>query len=257
MFDIGSFVTIKESVKLPSLGMVYGVQLNPNITIRSMTNQEDLILTGYAENEYKKICDVLDACIEDKLPISTYDMCIGDYEYLLHKLRIVTYGNNYPLTIQCPNCGEVVRSNINLDDLLVNEFDEKAIGDRLITLPITKLTIRIGFQTPKSLDLIKEKAKEKKRLKGTPGVNYNMLYEAMSFIQTVNGEKVDNESLEELVLKLPAKDARYIIQKGKELNRKVGLDTSVIAKCPECGYEVLTRFQLQPEFFNPNLVDDQ
>ena len=256
MLDIGKFITIKEQFTLPSKGKVYGVAFDPTVTIRSMTTQEEMILTGYSENEYKKICDVIESCIEEKLPVHVYDMCIGDYIFLLHKFRIVCYGSSYPLKLQCPNCSNIVSSDINLDNLEPIEFDAEAIGDREITLPVTKLKVKLCFQTPRVLDEIKSKAKDYKAKKKTPGVNYDMLFEVMSFIAKVDNETLDELQLEQLVLKLPTKDAKYILQKGKELNGKVGLDTSVLATCPECGWEVLTRFQFQPEFFNPEIHED-
>lgn len=256
MIDIGKFTTIKEQYTLPSLGKIYGVAFNPTVTIRSMTTQEEMILTGYAENEYKKICDVIESCIEEKLPVHVYDMCIGDYVFLLHKFRIVSYGSKYPLNMQCPNCGGVVKSEIDLDELETVEFNAEKIGDREITLPQTKLKVKLSFQTPRILDEIKSKSKEYKTKRKTQGVNYDLLFEVMSYIAKVDNEVLDEAQLEQLVLQLPVKDVKYIKQKGIELNGKVGLDTSIIAKCPDCGYEVLTRFQFQSEFFNPEISED-
>ena len=255
MADLGNFVTIRETFTLPSRGKVYGIpDFNPEITLRSMTNAEDMLLTGYSENEYRKLSDVIQACIVSEKPkVDVYDMCIGDYEFLLHKLRIVTYGSEYAMAIQCPNCGEVVKSTVSLDDIREVVFDAEAIGNREITLPVSKLKVKLAFQTPRSLDQIKERAKEYKKKRNTPGINYDVMFEVMSFIQKIDGEQVNDAMLEDLVLKMPAKDARYIIQRGRELNGKVGLDTSIIAKCPECGYEVLTRFQYQSEFLNPTI----
>lgn len=164
MIDIDKITTIKETYTLPSKGMIYGNPFNPEITLRSMTNAEDMRLSGFSDNEYKKLCEVIEACIVgDKPPVHVYDMCIGDFEFLLHKLRIVTYGSKYPLTQQCPNCGEVVRYEISLDDLEVIEYNAESIGNREIILPMTNTKVKICFSTPRTKDLIKEKAREYKR----------------------------------------------------------------------------------------------
>ena len=250
------YTTIKETFTLPSKGKIYGDNAPEEVTLRSMTTQEDMELLGYSDNEYKKLCDAIDACMVDRYPISSYDMILGDYEFLLHKLRIVTFGSDYNMVIQCPNCKQLVKSKTNLDDLEVLEFEDSTIGSREITLPMTKRVVKLSFQTPRMLDKISAQAKEYKKKKNKTGVNYDLLFKVMSFIAKVDNENLDEVSLEQMVTKLPLKDALYIVQKGEELNRKVGLDTSIIATCPECGYEVLTRFQFQSEFFTPTILEE-
>ena len=160
------YTTIKETFTLPSKGKVYGEDFPETITLRSMTTQEEMELLGPAENEYKKLCDIIDACMVDKYPISSYDMIMGDYEFLLHKLRVVTYGTDYNMVIQCPNCKRVVKSKTNLDDIEVIEFDSKEIGNREITLPQTKSVVKLSFQTPRMCDRVIAQAKEYKKNSG-------------------------------------------------------------------------------------------
>ena len=256
MIDYNLYTTIKETFTLPSKGKVYGQDMPEEVTIRSLNTMEEMELLGYSDNEYKKLCDAIDASISPKLPISSYDMILGDYEFLLHKMRIVTFGNEYNMVLQCPNCKQIVKSQTDLDTLEVLEFDADAINKfRTITLPVSKLEVRLSFQTPRMLDRIKEQAKEYKKKKNKQGVNYDLLFKAMSFVAKIDGESLDDAELEQVIKTLPLKDTFYLVQKGEELNRKVGLDTSIIAKCPECGYEVLTRFQFQSEFFAPTFSD--
>lgn len=250
------YTTIKETFTLPSKGKMYGDNAPEKVVLRSMTTQEDMELLGYSENEYKKLCDIIDACMISGYPISSYDMVLGDYEFLLHKLRIVTFGSDYKMFVTCPNCQQTVKTTTNLDELHVIEFDSKKIGNREITLPMTKQVVKLSFQTPRMLDKIKAQAQDYKKKKSKQGVNYELLFKVMSFISRVDNEELDDTTLEEMVIKLPLKDALYIVQKGEELNRKVGLDTKLAAKCSECGYEISTRFQFQPEFFAPTLLDD-
>lgn len=250
------FISIKETFTLPSKGKVYGDNAPTQVTLRSMTTEEEMELLGYAENEYKKLCDVIDACMVDKYPISSYDMILGDYEFLLHKLRIVSFGSDYNMLIPCPNCKQVVKSKTNLDELKVIEFDSKKIGNREITLPLSKRVIKLSFQTPRMLDKIKQQEKEYRVNKKTKGVNYELLFRAISFVAKMDNESMDEITLEQEFIKMPARDVLYLVQAGENLNRKVGLDTSIVATCPECGYEVLTRFQSQPEFFAPTFFEE-
>ena len=179
-------------------------------------------------------------------------MCLGDYQFLLHKLRVVTYGNKYNMTITCPNCGEVVQSEVDLDSLEVLEYDEND-DNRLITLPMSKKEIKLRFQTPRLLDNIRIKSKEFKRKAKNNDLNYDLMFTIMSLIDEVDGAKINEAKLEMMIRNLPMKDTLYILQEGNKLNGKVGLDTSVVAKCKDCNYEVVTTFRFQPEFFGPTV----
>ena len=247
-------VSLKETFTLPSKGLIYGTEFNPKITLRSMTTMEEMKRYSKYDTEYKVMSDILDACIEEKLPISVYDMCIGDYQFLIHKLRTVTLGSEYKMYVQCQNCGEIVESKVDLDTLTVLEFDADNLEGREIELPVSKKKVILSFQTPRMLDIIEERAKALSK-KNKDNIDYRFLFLAMSFIKEIDGKEYDSVMLENIVRKLPLRDVKYIIRKGDELNGKVGLDTSVVAKCPKCGYEMVTTFRFGPEFWNPSFDD--
>lgn len=76
--------TITEDCTLPSLGLVYSKPVNPNVKLRSMTTEEEMRRLAHTERPYKVLCDIIEDCIVgDKLGISVYDVCLGDYQYLL------------------------------------------------------------------------------------------------------------------------------------------------------------------------------
>ena len=245
-------VTIKETFTLPSKGLVYSQKINPKITLRSMTTEDEMIRLSPSDNDYESTCELIDRCIEGDFPISSYDLCLGDYQFLLTKLWLVTYGSEYKVVIQCPNCGEVTNGSINLGEIEVHELDEdkELILDNEIELPIAKNKIKLSLQTPRKLDIIKEKAKEKRRKTKTNN-NFEILFSAMSLISEVDGKQMNELNLESFVRKLSLKDVYYIIQKGDELNGKVGLDNSVIAKCSNCKYEIITNFRFEPKLLGP------
>ena len=244
--------TIQEKFTLPSKGLIYGEKFNPTVTLRSMTTEEEMKRLSYNELEYETMAEIIDSCIIEDLPISAYDMCLGDYQFLLHKLRIVTYGSNYKMTITCPNCGDVVSSSVNLDTETVIEFNEEEGLDLEIVLPETGKHVTLSLQTPRMIDAVKQKAKDMRK-KTKLNLNYEYMFTLMSLIAKVDNKSLNDVAKEKFVRELPLKDTGYILTKGDELNGKVGLDTSVIAKCPNCGYEVVTNFREQPEFLGPKI----
>lgn len=245
---------VNETFTLPSKGQMYDEQFDSKIILRSMSTMEEMQRTSFSSEEYKTLCDVIDACIVNKkdIPISVYDMCIGDFQYLLYMLRTVTWGSEYKMVCKCPNCGQEVPFTVKLDEMEVHEFDEHTYEDATFKLPVSKKEIKVKFQTPRILDLISSRAREmklKQQKKGLTILDYSTLYTAMYFIESIDGKHYDEVALEKFVRDLPLKDYYEIIKKGNELNRKVGLDNSVIARCSNCDYDIVTPFRLTSEFF--------
>ena len=87
--------TIAESYTLPSLGKVYDHEINPHIKLRSMTTTEEMKRLSPSDRPYENLAEIIDDCLIEKPDISAYDLCVGDFQFLLHKLRIVTYGPMY------------------------------------------------------------------------------------------------------------------------------------------------------------------
>ena len=243
--------TIKETFILPSKGLVYNQKINPKVTLRSMTTEDEMLRLSPNENDYETSCELIDRCIEGEFPISSYDLCLGDYQYLLTKLWLVTYGSEYKVVIQCPNCGEVTTGSVNLGEIEVHELDEdNFVFENEFELPVSKKRVKLSLQTPRMLDTIKEKAKEKRRKTKTSN-NFELLFSAMSLVSEVDGKAMNELNLETFIRKLSLKDVYFIIQKGDELNGKVGLDNSVVAKCSNCNYDIITNFRFEPRFLGP------
>jgi len=106
--------TIQESFVLPSHGKVYDTDVKENFTLRSMTTNEEMIRLAPSEHEYDTLCNLIDRCMVESPGISAYDMCIGDYQYCLYMLRIVTYGAEYRISPKCPYCGNINKETFDL-----------------------------------------------------------------------------------------------------------------------------------------------
>ena len=70
---------ISENFILPSKGKIYTENINPDVTLRSMTTADEMKRLSPSEFPYKKMSTIIDDCIIEDLPLSAYDMCIGDY----------------------------------------------------------------------------------------------------------------------------------------------------------------------------------
>lgn len=246
--------TIKETFILPSKGKIYDEPINPEIELRSMTTRDEMRRTAPSEYMYKNLCEVIEDCIVGVKPkVHVYDMCIGDFIFLMHKLRIVTYGSEYDLRVKCPNCGKIVTGTTDLSNETVLEWDDKLLENLEFTLPKSGRKIKLKYTTPRMLDEIQ--AEKNRRLSKVAGgvMDYDigLSLTAQALIDTVDGEKLSPTQKETFVDNMLGYDLKYLFAKSDAINEGVGLDTQVIVKCGQCGYNVVTTFRIEPEFFNP------
>ena len=247
--------TIAEAYELPSKGKIYDVKVDANIELRSMTARDEMKRLSSSTTQFKKLADIIEGCMVEKPKVHVYDMALGDYEFLLHKLRIVTYGANYKMTITCPHCYRTFETETSLDQIQVREFDEAKFESlRTIVLPVSGDKVKLRFQTPRMLDEIESQAKELSRKFKSADVEFNLLCLLKNVIDEVNGMPLAPEKLETYINNLPAKDMTKIVNSVDKLNECVGLDGTIIVDCPDCGGEVRTSFRFGPEFFRPTNI---
>ena len=246
--------SIAEEFTLPSLGKVYSQNVNPVVKLRSMTTEEEMKRLAPSERAYKNICEIIDDCIVDDIGISAYDMCLADYQFLLHRLRIVTYGTDYKLTTKCPYCGTNHDGSIDLSELKVVEYNIEELNKYTeITLPKTGKNITLRMQTPRMVDDINAKSTElRKKSKNTAG-DAAFLFTLDAIIDTVDGIKLDPIKKEDFVRALPMMDSNYIIKHAQKLVESFGIDTTIERQCIMCGLDYTSSFRITSEFFGPSI----
>ena len=247
--------TIGEGMELPSKGKIYDVKVDSHVELRSMTARDEMKRLSPSTARFKVLADIIEGCMIEKPAIHVYDMALGDYEYLLHRLRIVTYGDEYKIAVKCSNCGEIVETTAHLEELKVTEFDEAKFEElKTIKLPKSGDTVTIKFQTPRVLDEMEAEIKDLKRKFKTAEISFDLLVLLKSVINTVNGERLSSAQLENYINKLPALDMNKLVNAVDELNALVGIENDLTVLCPKCGGEVLTYFRFGPEFFRPSNI---
>lgn len=246
--------TIANEYVLPSRGNVYSQDVNPQIKLRSMTTAEEMKRLNHSDRPYKAIAEIMDDCLIDKLGISAYDLCIPDFQYVLHKLRIVTYGTSYKISSTCPYCGSVNHFTLDLESLPVVPLDETKYKEYSeFTLPSTGKHIKLRMQTPRILDGITFKAREEKRknpgLQGDPA----FLFTLEALIDEIDHEKPEQFRLVPFIQKLPMMDTNYILKSAQKLNTLFGIDSGLSNVCGNCGLDYTSSFRTTSEFFGPSI----
>ncbi|MBO7734826.1 MAG: hypothetical protein J6S67_19860 [Methanobrevibacter sp.] len=245
--------TISGIYTLPSLGKIYGEGINPTFTIRSMTTNEEMRRQNPSDRPYKVLADIIDDCLVDKPGISSYDVCFGDFQFLLHKLRIITYGSDCKIASVCPYCGEENSGSINLGQLQVHTYTDDLQKYFEFDLPVTKKHIKIRLQTPRMLDEIELRNKDlKKKSSGASG-DSAFLLNLETIVQTIDGTYPDPISKTEFLRNLPMADTNTILVYSSKLNDSIGIDTLLHIDCESCGLDYTSRFRTTTEFFRPSV----
>lgn len=246
--------TIAEEFTLPSGGQLYDPPISPIVKLRSMTTEDEMKRLSPSERAYKNMCEIIDGCIVDDIGISTYDMCLADYQFLLHRIRVVTYGKEYKFRYICPYCHTEEEAKINLDELPVIEYDKaKHNGLLEFDLPKSGKHIVMNIQTPRMIDTVNLKAKEfKAKTKGTQG-DSTLLFTLQSLIHSVDNQVLDIVKKEDFIRSLPMMDTNYILKKAEKFVQSFGVDTQLTHTCPICGLDYTNSFRLSAEFFGPSI----
>jgi hypothetical protein len=102
------------------------------VVLRKMTGREEAILADrkYARNGGKLVTELLHSCIVEidglekngRGPVA--GMYSADRNYLLLRLRSITFGSELESTYTCPGCGESISALENLDELPVRMLPE-------------------------------------------------------------------------------------------------------------------------------------
>ena len=245
--------TIAETYELPSLGRIYEEEVNPIVTLKSMTTEQEQKRLAMTDYPYKMLCEIIDDCIAEPIGISSYDMHIGDYQFLLQKLRVVTYGSDYSMDVKCPYCGYVSKESVNLDELKTIKYEEDSFDKyREFVLPKTEKKIRLNIQTPRMLDQVTEKVKEYRK-KFPEASDPTLTFTIKSLIEKIDDKKPDPLKIESFIRNLPMADVNTIITYAEKLNSLIGVDTTLIFTCDLCGLAHESLLTFGREFFRPAL----
>ena len=198
------------------------------------------------------MCDIIEECIVgDKPGISVYDMCFGDYQYLLQKLRIATYGPEYKIVGYCPHCGAENPETINLGEMELRTLGEQFADSLMVDLPVTGKRVEMRLQTPRALDDIAIKRKDLMKKQPLMDSDPTLMFTLKSLIYKIDGETPEFIRLENMIRQLPMRDSNKILNAARKLNDMIGYNMSLHLSCQECGLDYNSTFRITSEFFGP------
>jgi len=215
--------------KLPSKGKFYsdfnGIKISPLKFL-----DEQLILTG-KDIEKDIVTELLEKTVEG---INVNEILLMDKNYLLMKLREVSYGDDYEFGVVCNHCSYESKSKIELSKQLnLTQIPESFEDPRTIILP--KLGVETVIRLPRN--------REEPYLMDTETI-YKNLYR---FVVSLNGN-TDPVFISKAIDRMEIADAKTLF---REITvTKYGIDPRFVFKCGKCGHKETLAVPIDAGFFS-------
>lgn len=245
--------SINETYVLPSKGIFDNIP-DGKVTLRMMTTKEEKLRLGSKDNFYKTIATIISRCIIDpEGPIDVASMCQQDFVFLMYKLRTISYGPEYKMTVKCPECGNVFSTTVDLDKVEVkylsstftNTFDvgPLPVSGKMVTCKLLKMS--------DTLDILKESDDILKKFpdyEGDPMLELTLKRE----IVKVDGKELPDHKLKQFIDDMYVKDLNYV---DREYVKRTdfGMITEAESVCKKCGNHFTHDITYGPEFFRPSV----
>ena len=257
MKPAGSSVDLEmafDVISLPSKGLVYSPESKlykkETLEINYLTAiHEDILTSSNLIQTGLMIPVLLKSVIRDK-QIDVDELCLGDRNTILIWLRSTGYGSEYPVRLNCVDCGANYTYEFDLSKLDIKELEAKPDDNGLFefTLPVSKKLIKFRFLNSKDEKEINDIVSSKKKKLGNK-INNSLSLKMFRIIQEVEGNE-DRGYIRSFTESMPVKDAKEFRKYLQEIEPGVVMKQE--AKCSECGSIHEEVVPIQASFFWPD-----
>lgn len=247
-------VPFQETVVLPLRGITTlqeNDQVLESVTIRAMTTAEERLRLS-STNGSMVIPNIIKSCIIDPEDVDVMNMNMIDINYIMYRLRALTYGSDYTVDVPCKNDRRYVSVTVNLNDISVENAPEGFTGEfELPALPVSGDVLTCKITSPKD---IQKTEKECLRILnkfpdyvGDPELIIKWVYR----ITKINGDEAETAKTRSYIETMHARDFAFLEDKYEEIAEKYGMNLDMLEICPVCGETLEFRLPVTAEFFRP------
>ncbi len=244
------FQAITDNVNLPSKGIFYPNKQS-TIKVKHLTSEDENILTSPELIKNGKVLDVLleNAIVDNTL--SAESMLVGDRNAVLLFLRKEGYGDEYPVKMSCPNCGETFKEDVLISKFTTKELSVKPDSEGCFEaiLPKTKWKVRFRLLTGKDEAYLTKKAEKPKKIKNNYSYSQLLTDRYVIQIMSINGN-ADKLQIQKASSNMPISDSLFL----REYMRAVepGVDMSYDFTCKHCQHQFEEDCPITATLFWPN-----
>jgi aspartate carbamoyltransferase regulatory subunit len=244
--------TEPELVVLPSHGVLYNSDdedvSNGHIRLLPMTIKEEEILTT---SRFLKTGSatrmVFENCITSN--IDAGEILLFDSNYILFKLRQLSYGDDYSFKIKCPNpvCEHEFEHTITISKLSFEEIPEGVKEPIVVKLPRSHYTVQLVYPRLRhSEDIFKISNNRKKSSGDYDKTRVDTLLATTILIEDTKGKAVSPTDWEEFYESILGEDRAELTAKTK---LDTGIDKLEGVKCPYCEADYSGTIPVGIDFF--------
>lgn len=248
-----------EEVQIPSMGLLNPELPDGKVTLRCVEIRDQKYLGGTKLIHDNKAVELLSRCVIAPDTFNVNNLTQIDLFYLLVKLRVLSYGNNYKFITRCPMCGNQTTVNVDLTNLEVTKLENFDSESLKIVLPRRGDTVYTHMQTQGDTEEIDKevqrlRTKFKDNLEGNPEITLSIakiiskieLKEPNEFGDTVLDNSVDILNYVENLTDL---DALAIQSTLDDID--FGINSMCTTTCDRCNTEITVPLRTTAEFFRP------
>lgn len=218
------------TVNLPTAGVFTdGVG---SVELRPFTFEDEKILRSI-----QKVADggnvintLIQRCTKD---LDFNNLSLVDKNFILFKLREMSYGNDYGIEVDCNSCGLTNELNVELDKLPIKYADLTSSKSTNVVLPDSEVTVEYTYPT----------ASDEKFL-NNPG---HLMDNIWRFVKSINGHS-ERMIIQGFITKTSGKDITVL--RKAIFDNEFGLQTKVNFLCNSCGDDSVIELPINESFFD-------
>lgn len=244
-----------ETISLPSRGLFYSKDSplsSGEIELKYMTAREEDILTSRNLIKRGLVYDrLLQSVIVDK-DIDPDDLLIADKDTILIVTRMLGYGAEYRVEIQCEDCDEKTDCTVDLADMDIGELEQDTPNNNVFefVLPISKTHITWKLLTLGDDKKIAEELKALQKIKNADSISSEVTTRLKFLITSVDGDN-SMKIIREFV------DTRMLSRDSFELRKEVdrtapNVEVNHTFECDACGHTNVITVPIGLDFFWPS-----
>lgn len=239
-----------ETIELPSRGVFYPEDSplrSGTIDLYLMTAKHEDILTSQNLIQKGVVLDrLMDALIATK-GVKSADLLLGDLNAVMVAARILGYGKDYDVSMQCPACEQQIEQKINLSELqMEHEPDSDSTAQFTIILPLSKAEVSLRLLTRGDELNIDKEIKSLRKVNSDVDTESTTRLKAMIIAVDGNSTKAKIWSFVDTLL---VRDVRYLREQYK--TKVPDVDFNVSIDCT-CGTNQKVRMPIGVNFFWPD-----
>lgn len=174
--------------------------------------------------------DLINACMQGA---SLRDVTLADKNFILYKLRELSYGDEYQIEVGCGGCGSENELVVRLSDLDCNRATPDMPNPRPVHLPDSEVEVQVRHLM----------ARDEQLFSNPEDLTENL----WKVTESVGGHN-DRMVIQSFLKECTARDISYL--RNKVFDSDLGIDNNVKYRCNSCGSEQKIELPITEAFFS-------